>query len=158
MNTLKISNTESPGGILTMEIFKISDVENCPILITADNANRIVFNESDDDLELYPIGDEMEVKEPSSLKDGGRTFKIQTGFTVKSQNPLVDIKFHSVVNEPVVFKAYFRNGNIRLYGSVVSPLFLTFEPYNGKEIEDGSGFKIGVSGTTTQKPVYLNSF
>lgn len=157
MNIVNLNPLESSGGIQKIEVYKITDVLNCPHLITPNNVDKIVFRQSSDGIELYPVANEIEMKEPSKLDTGGTKYNIKGGFTVKTQNVLVDHKLYAASQVPVMVKVYFFNGNKRLYGSVVSPLFFSFQPYNGKEIENGSGYRVTINGTTTQRPIYFDA-
>lgn len=151
----EINTQESPGGILSIKIHQITNVENCPDIITANNVGRIVFTNPLLSIDLYPVYNDVEIKDPWELTEGGRIYVINAGFTVKSQQTVVDEQLYAVIDEPVIMEAVFRNGNKRLYGSVVSPLYYSYQPYNGVEPEDGSGYRVTINGRTSQKPIYL---
>lgn len=155
MKTVNLSTLEFVGGIKSMEVYNISDVKNCPHNITINNVHTIVFEQSNSDIQLYPIAYINEFKERPKVTDSGIQYNIQGGFVVQAQDTEVDPYFHPFMGEKVMVKVFYLNGNNRLYGSVVSPLDFTYNPYNGKDLENGSGYRVNITGITTQKPVYF---
>lgn len=155
MTSIDLTAVESPGGIKTIEIYKISDVKNCPFTITENNVSNLVFQQTNNDLTIYPVSNDMEFTENPTMDKGGALFNVSGGFVVKSQNTVADTYFYAVTAEPVMVRVFYLNGNKRLFGSVNSPLSFNYQPYNGKSLENGSGYRVTVGGKTTQKPVYF---
>ena len=155
MPIYNLNTTENSGGYARLEIYKISDVADCPSTITPYNVLGITFNQPTEPIDVFPVGDSIFVKEPPRERPAGVEYSISAGFTAKYQNPALHQEFEQLFNIPVMFVAVKRDGSKKVYGSTLYPLRFSYEPLNGKKLEDDHGFKITVKGKTPQRPIQM---
>jgi len=156
MSDLNVSVVEQTGGWFKVAIVPLYEVLVCPDILTNDNASSVVFAESDSELDILPVGENIKITEVSSKTKSGILYTIKGEFEIAYQSAAIDTFFHNLLQTKVLLIGVKHGGQKKIYGSKKFPLQFSYQFINGQKYEDGSKVKVFVSGKTPQKPVFIN--
>jgi hypothetical protein len=155
---IRISNTkkEQLGGFRSLEIIKLTDVLNCPHILTNENANQFTYKQFfESDISILPVNETINMVAKPVRTASGIKYKATAGFEVKYLDAAVDSIFNEYHLQHVIVKGNTFNNNAIIYGSLHFPLKFYYEVLHSKQLENPSKFIISCSAEIPQKPVIL---
>ncbi len=117
MTTIYNANTEQVGGWKSIQIGSISEITNCPAIITNDNVWKLVVIPIEDGIDFSPVGESIRISSEGNLTDSGMEYAINASFEIALQDTDIDTYLESFNFKDVFFIAEKHFGQKRFYGS-----------------------------------------
>lgn len=155
---IRISNIkkEQVGGFKSLEIIKLTDVLNCPHILTNANAHQFTYKQFfESDIEILPVNETINMVAKPIRTASGIKYRADAGFEVKYLDASVDTVFNEYHLQNVIVKGNTFNNNSIIYGSLLFPLKFYYEILHSKQLENPSKFLISCKAEISQKPVIL---
>ncbi|MFV9552071.1 hypothetical protein [Algibacter sp. PT7-4] len=156
MSNTNTNLEEQTGGWFSVNIISVDDLEYCPSFLTNTNAFSIKISLTDDDLNILPVGEKINITAPPQKSTSGILYNIKADIEFKNQSKKIDTYLNKYLNQKVVLIGVKHFGQQVIYGSKQYPLDFYYQNINGKNYEDGSSIKVVISGKIPQKPVFIN--
>ena len=147
---------EQTGGWFNVTIIKTDEFIHCPEILTNANAKTVELLIEPEELDLLPVGENIQITETPNKTTSGMLYTINGQFEFALQSAEIDTFLEKYLHQDVVLIGVKHYGQQKMYGSKTSPLAFSYQNINGKNLEDGTSVRITVSGKTTQKPVFIN--
>jgi hypothetical protein len=146
---------EQLGGFYSLEIIKVTDVLSGPKFLTNENIHLLSYKTNiNSDVKIMPVGESILVKSTPTIKKGSEYHTVNSSFEILFPDDKIDTLLYSTTKSDVILKANFHDGTSIFYGSVVSPLELSYRHDLSKVLESPHKTIVTIKGKTTQKPVF----
>ncbi|PQB08012.1 hypothetical protein BST83_13260 [Polaribacter filamentus] len=145
---------EEYGGFQSLEIIRVKDILNCPVVLTNQNTSDFTYNTNQtNDAIITPVGETINLIGTPKKTAGGILYTIKGGFEVMYLDVAVDNLLQDYQEENIIIKAYTNNKSFLIYGSLEFPLTFNYSIQHAKKIETTSKYICSIIGETPQKPV-----
>ena len=157
MSDLNIALEEQTGGWFNVAIATLDELIECPALLTNENASSVVLDRAVPGLDIFPVGENIKITEPTQKTKSGTLYNIKGEFEIAYQSKELDSYLKNYLQKKVILIGIKHSGQQKLYGSKKFPLAFSYQFINGKKYEDGTKVRVSISGKIPQKPVFINN-
>lgn len=155
MNEINANLNEQTGGWFKVSIIPLSDIKIQPKgILDNSNAKHLTITENPNALDIFPLGESIQIQATPKKTSSGFFYDIKGEFDIAYQSAKLDSFLNQLIHDKVILIGIKHNRTQIIYGAKNSPLFFSYQLFNGKKYQDGSRIKISVTGKTLQKPVF----
>jgi hypothetical protein len=156
MSIFNVGNKEAFGGFKSIELIKVSEILNCPDILTNNNSADFTYiSDIENKVDILPVGETIIISAKPVKNRAGILFTVSGGFEINYPSKALEDLFASYLEEFVIVKANLLNNTSMIYGSLLFPLEVNYILEHSKKIENPTRIKVSINSKTPQKPVIL---
>lgn len=156
MNDINKHTEDNLGGIFSIKIIPVSDVQSIPMPIKSRILQAVVLKNNTRWYDLYATEQTIKFEEPQQESEHGNFFRCKlTGLVPKDRADVIEL-FNEMANKLFVIDYTDNNGVRKLIGNLSEPLTFSSNFDTGSTATNKNGYSFEFKGDLIKKsPVYF---